>query len=48
MEKRRGGEGRKEDEEGEKDESRIPRDRAVDIVNGRERSGDLENKIAED
>lgn len=33
----------KEDKEGEKDED--TRDRVVDIVNGRERSRDLENKI---
>lgn len=38
----------KEDEEGEKDESRIRRDRVVDIVNGRERSRDSEKKIADE
>lgn len=44
----RGGEARrKEDEEGEKDEYEDTRDRAVDTVNGRERSRDPRNKIAE-
>lgn len=38
---------RKGDEEGEKDEYEDTRDRAVDTVNGRERSRDPRNKIAE-
>lgn len=42
----RGGEARgKEDEEGGEGRIEDTRDRAVDIVNGRERSRDLENKI---